>query len=213
MLSEITSYVEQADDRLAAIQEIRRLLHQLSPQADHPVDNVVWLPLDLISANDYNPNQVARQEMQLLLRSIDADGYTQPIVVADERDGRYTIVDGFHRYYVLRHTPSLLDSTNGLAPCVILTKNRNERMAATIRHNRARGKHSVDGMANTVFKMLDGGMSDPDICNALGLEPEELLRLKHITGFSKLYANGEYSQAWITQRQLRIREKHRANTR
>lgn len=78
-----------------------------------------------------------------------------------------------------------------------------------MRHNRARGKHSVEGMANMVFNMLDNGMKDNEICNELGMEPEELLRLKHITGFSKLFKDHEYRRAWESKSQIRECMKYR----
>lgn len=117
------------------------------------------------------------------------------------------IVDGFHRYFVMKSSPDIRERCNGMLPIVIIEKDINDRMASTVRHNRARGKHSVDGMANMVFSMLDNGMSDEEICNELGMEPEELLRLKHITGFSKLFADTKYNRAWVTKNQIRIRQK------
>jgi len=177
----------------------------------HPVNNVLWIPVDKIKPNDYNPNSVARTEMQLLKTSILADGFTQPIVTYyDKLNDRYIIVDGFHRYFVGKNTPEILDSTNGLLPIVVIDKPINDRMASTIRHNRARGKHQVTGMSNMVFEMLDNGWSDAEICNELGMEPEEILKLKHITGFSKLFANSEYSKAWETRRQIQIRLQYEA---
>jgi ParB-like chromosome segregation protein Spo0J len=163
------------------------------------------VPAELVQANDYNPNAVATVEMTLLVRSIQHDGFTQPIVaIFDAALGKYVIVDGFHRYYVGRNSPEVRTRTHGFLPLVVLDKSINERMAATVRHNRARGKHSVNGMANMVFQMLDNGMADSDICNELGMEPEELLRLKHITGFSKLYKDQAYNRAWHTKNQIRL---------
>lgn len=147
--------------------------------------------------------------MQLLYISIKADGYTQPIVtIHDTKRDKYIIVDGFHRYFVCKNNKDIAESTEGKVPIVVIDKDINDRMASTIRHNRARGKHCVTGMANIVFKMLDNGWSDADICNELGMEPEELLRLKHITGFSKLFENQEYSKAWETKNQILLRQKH-----
>lgn len=175
----------------------------------HPVNQVLWVPIEHVHANDYNPNKVAKIEMSLLAASIRADGYTQPVVtVKDEQEGHYVIVDGFHRYYVMKTQADIFDSTEGLLPIVVLDKPMADRMASTIRHNRARGKHTVAGMSSMVFSMLEEGMTDDEVCNELGMEAEELLRLKHITGFSKLFADAEYRKSWITVRQARIRRKY-----
>jgi len=174
----------------------------------HPVSNVIWVPLEKVEANDYNPNSVAKIEMQLLYISIKADGYTQPIVtIYDKNIDKYIIVDGFHRYFVCKHNKDIREDTQGKVPIVVIDKDINNRMASTIRHNRARGKHCITGMSNVVFKMLENGWTDIEICNELGMEAEELLRLKHITGFSKLFENKEYSKAWETKRQILLRKK------
>jgi len=178
----------------------------------HPVNNVLWVPIEQVEPNDYNPNTVARIEMGLLLTSILHDGYTQPIVtVHDEERDLYVIVDGFHRYYVMVSSDEVRESTGGLLPVVVLHKGVADRMASTVRHNRARGKHSVSGMSNLVFQMLDQGMADEDICNELGMGPEELLRLKHITGFSKLFENAKYKKAWVARSQIRVRNEYEAS--
>lgn len=175
----------------------------------HPVNNVIWVPIGEVEANDYNPNAVAQNEMRLLYVSIKADGYTQPIVtIRDEERGKYVIIDGFHRYSIMRHNQDIYDSTGGMLPIVVLNKNINERMASTVRHNRARGKHSISGMANMVFSMLDNGMSDSAVCAELGLEKDELIRLKHVTGFSKLFDDIKYRQAWETRNQIRLRKEY-----
>lgn len=171
---------------------------------EHPISRVRWVHVDEVQANDYNPNSVAINEMRLLHTSIAADGYTQPVVtIWDEELGRYVIVDGFHRYTVMRTQQDVYDTTGGYLPIVVIDKPIADRIAATVRHNRARGKHSVAGMSSLVFQMLQEGKSDAEICNEIGLEPEELLRLKHITGFSKLLKDHEYTMAWETQRQIR----------
>lgn len=205
----IREYVTSATDPLDAINAVRDLLHDLSPNEREPVDFVRWVPIDMIEPNDYNPNSVAKVEMGLLLRSIEHDGYTQPTVtIYDPERGKYVIVDGFHRYFVMHSNEALRRRCNGRLPIVVIDKDINERMAATVRHNRARGKHSVEGMANMVFKMLDGGMSDAEVCNELGMEPEELVRLKHITGFSKLFENVEYRRSWVSRNQINRRMEY-----
>lgn len=139
------------------------------------------------------------------VESILHDGYTQPIVtIYDETRKKYVIVDGFHRYFTAKSNKDILERNRGMLPVVVLEKDINDRMASTVRHNRARGKHSISGMSSMVFKMLDNGWADEAICNELGMEPEELLKLKHITGFSKLFADTEYKRAWKTKRQIML---------
>jgi ParB-like chromosome segregation protein Spo0J len=192
-------------ERIKAINQLRQELHALSP-VDQPVDLVLWVPIDKVSPNDYNPNSVAKQEMGLLYKSIKHDGYTQPIVVVrDEENDRYLIVDGFHRYFTAKTNKDILDRNHGTVPIVVIKKDLNERMAATVRHNRARGEHSVAGMSNMVFEMLQNGWTDAQICNHLGLEPEEIIKLKHITGFSKLFENAEYNKAFESTHQIKLR--------
>lgn len=205
----ITLLSECGEKQFQALNKIRELIHELSPEKNNPVDFVRWIPVSKIMANDYNPNNVAKIEMRLLHTSISHDGYTQPIVtVYDALNDKYIIVDGFHRYFVAKTNKDIFDSCNGMLPVVVINKDINDRMASTIRHNRARGKHQVTGMFNMVFEMLDNGWSDADICNELGMEAEEIIKLKHITGFSKLFANAEYSKAWETKRQIQIRLQH-----
>lgn len=178
-------------------------------QADHPVSRVKWVAIADVVANSYNPNTVAGTELSLLRTSIAHDGFTQPIVtIYDEALKKYIIVDGFHRYFTVKGDPELLASTEGCVPIVVIDKPINDRMASTIRHNRARGKHSVEGMSNLIFRMLENGWSDADICNELGMEAEELLRLKHITGFSKLFKDVEYRRAWVTKNQIRFADDY-----
>jgi ParB-like chromosome segregation protein Spo0J len=175
-----------------------------------PIDRVRWVHIDRVQANDYNPNAVARNEMRLLHTSISHDGYTQPVVTIYDPDlDKYVIVDGFHRYTTMRLNRDVYDSTGGMLPIVVLDKTENERMAATIRHNRARGKHSVAGMGQIVFNMLQNGASDEAICAEIGLEPEELARLKYVTGFAKLFEGVEYGQSWETDRQTLAKKHYR----
>ena len=201
----IRDYVRQADDPYAAVNEIREVLHEASPARTMPVDLVRWIPIDRVTPNDYNPNAVARIEMGLLLKSIEHDGYTQPVVTIHDSDAdRYVIVDGYHRYFVMKANEGVLAATGGHLPCTVIDADINGRMASTVRHNRARGKHSMSGMGNMVYEMLRNGMKDADICNELGLEPEELLKLKHITGYSKLYRDHAYSNAWVSKSQIEV---------
>lgn len=178
---------------------------------DQPICNVEWIPVGKVFANNYNPNSVATQEMKLLYRSVKADGYTQPVVVIhDDKKDRYVIVDGFHRYSIMRRYKDIYAACEGKLPCVVLhNKTMNDLMASTVRHNRARGKHSINGMSNIVMEMLINGATDLEVCNELGLEPEELVRLKHITGYAKLYEHNEYTRASLSENQARELHKYR----
>lgn len=208
MIDQLRQAFQDAEDKPAFLAELRQVLHELSPYATQPVDFVRWIPISQVQANDYNPNSVAKTEMRLLYVSIEHDGYTQPVVtVYDEDTGKYVIVDGFHRYFVMKTNADIMERTGGYLPIVVLEKDINDRMASTVRHNRARGKHSIAGMSSMVFDMLDNGWQDADICNELGMEPEELLRLKHITGFSKLFKDVEYNRAWKTRNQIRLEQQ------
>lgn len=179
----------------------------------NPVAHVQFVPVEKVHANNYNPNAVASNEMKLLYTSILHDGYTQPVVtIYDEEKDRYVIVDGFHRYTVMRVNKDIYEANGGLLPIVVLDKGINDRMASTVRHNRARGKHSIEGMGNIVLGMLKNGWRDEEVCNELGMEPEELLRLKHITGFSKLFKDVEYRRAWEARSQARIKREWKEKT-
>jgi len=203
---EIENYLKNSANPIAAIEEIKALLHELSPLKSQPINLVQWVSIEIVEANDYNPNSVATIEMKLLYTSISHDGYTSPIVtIWDESIQKYVIVDGFHRYSTMRQNQDIYDRNMGLIPIVVIDKEINDRMASTVRHNRARGKHSISGMSSMVFSMLENGWKDSEICNELGMEPEELLRLKHLTGFSKLFENVEYKKAWETKAQIKYR--------
>lgn len=174
-----------------------------------PVSNVQWVPIERVEANDYNPNVVMRNELALLYLSIREDGYTQPIVTYyDVSKDTYIIVDGYHRYLVMKYHQDIYDAHNGLLPIVVIAKDLAQRMASTIRHNRARGKHQLTGMANIVFALLDAGWSDAEICQRIGLEVDELVRLKYVTGFAKLFEDVEYGRAWETRRMIALRRDY-----
>lgn len=162
-----------------------------------PVYNVRAVPLEKIRANAYNPNAVAPPEMKLLELSIWEDGYTMPVVCyyIPEED-IYEIVDGYHRYTVLMTSERVREREKGLLPCVVIDKDITNRMASTIRHNRARGSHSVELMSNIVAELVDAGMSDAWILRHIGMDKDELLRLKQITGLAALFQDKEFSQAW-----------------
>lgn len=205
--------IAQADDPEELINEMKGWLHEQSAHKGEPVNNVQWAPIEQVTANDYNPNSVALNEMRLLYTSILHDGYTQPVVtILNAETGKYEIVDGFHRYLTMKANPDIMKRAGGRLPVVVIRKDINDRMASTIRHNRARGKHSIDGMSQIVFSMLENGWEDAEVCNELGMEAEELVRLKHVTGFSKLFSNTKYKKAWETRRQIKLkREWEKAN--
>ena len=198
------------ENNIELIEDIKEILHQNSVLKTQPVNRIKWVPIDQVTPNDYNPNSVAKKEMGLLYTSILHDGYTQPIVtIKDEEKNMYVIVDGFHRYYTAKTNSDILDRNKGYIPIVVIEKDINDRMASTVRHNRARGMHSVTGMSSMVFQMLENGWNDEDICNEIGMGIQELIKLKHITGFSKLFADAEYNKAWQTTNQIRLKVKHK----
>lgn len=192
----ITSELEAAPDKFEFLNELRQFLYEISPERANPVDRVLWVPKEKVVANNYNPNSVAEKEMRLLYTSVREDGYTQPIVtVWDDTLQKYVIVDGFHRNLILRKYKDIEERCSGRLPIVVIDKAIEQRMASTVRHNRARGSHSVDGMVNILYSMMKEGCSEKEICDKLGLEMREFIKLKHITGFAKLFKNYTYSRA------------------
>ncbi|GHV36352.1 nuclease [Synergistales bacterium] len=164
---------------------------------ESPVYNVIRVSIEKIRANEYNPNAVAPPEMKLLYESIREDGYTMPIVCYyHEDDGMYEIVDGFHRYTVMLKHPDIFEREGGCLPVSVIKKPIAERMASTIRHNRARGTHDVDLMSNIVAELVSMGRTDAWIAKKLGMDCDEILRLKQITGLAELFKNQPYSKAW-----------------
>lgn len=162
-----------------------------------PVYNVKAIPVEKIRANAYNPNRVAGPEMKLLYRSIKEDGYTMPIVCYYvPSEDIYEIVDGFHRYSVMLKHKDIFEREQGLMPVVVIEKDLSNRMASTIRHNRARGTHDVELMSGIVSELVQSGMSDAWIAKHLGMDLDEILRLKQITGLAALFADKEFSRAW-----------------
>ena len=162
-----------------------------------PVYNVKPVPVEKIRANAYNPNTVAPPEMKLLYKSIMEDGYTMPIVCYYIPDGDvYEIVDGYHRYRVMMEHKDIYERENGCMPVVVIDKDLSNRMASTIRHNRARGSHSIELMTNIVADLVESGMSDAWIMKNIGMDAEELLRLKQISGLASLFKDKEFSHAW-----------------
>ncbi len=185
-------------ERIDAINRIRSVLHQHSPHAGEPVDCVLWLPEETVRGNDYNPNSVAPPEMALLEQSVMEDGYTQPIVAWESGAAEHEVVDGFHRHMLPKRLPMLRARLHGRLPVALIKTDRAERhsrMASTIRHNRARGTHGIDLMVQMVGE-LSQIMSDAWIMKHLGMDMDELLRLKQISGIASLFKRDDFSQAW-----------------
>lgn len=161
-----------------------------------PVYNVMPVPVEKIQANSYNPNAVAPPEMKLLYQSIKEDGYTMPIVCYYLSDiDKYEIVDGFHRYAVMLKHRDIYERERGMMPVVVIDKDISNRIASTIRHNRARGSHDIDLMVNIVSELTKSGMSDAWIMKHIGMDADELLRLKQISGLAELFADKEFSKS------------------
>lgn len=186
------------DDKVLFINKVKRLLHEVSPFSGEPVDCVVWEKSDKVIANDYNPNAVANPEMKLLEISIMEDGYTQPIVTFDEVE-QMTVVDGFHRSRIAKESSKIKERLNGYVPIVVINENRtdkSDRIASTIRHNRARGKHKVDAMSEIVVDLKKRNWSDQKIAYELGMDSDEVLRLSQISGLVEMFQDKEFSEAW-----------------
>lgn len=162
-----------------------------------PVYKVIAVPIEKLRANSYNPNAVAPPEMQLLELSIWEDGFTMPVVCYYiEKDDVYEIVDGYHRYTTLKTSKRIFDREKGLLPVVVINKDESNRMASTIRHNRARGSHSIELMSNIVSELTTAGMSEAWIIRHIGMDKDELLRLKQITGIADLFKDKDFSTSW-----------------
>lgn len=186
------------DEKIHEINEIKQYLKELSPFCKEPVECVMWVDAEKVIANDYNPNAVAPPEMELLRTSIIEDGYTQPIVVW-QHDGIYEVVDGFHRNRVGKECADVRERIRGYLPVVVINDERldkGDRIASTIRHNRARGKHKVEAMSDIVIELKRRNWSDNKIAKELGMDPDEVLRLTQITGLAEMFADKDFSEAW-----------------
>lgn len=196
MKNKIIELINSGEFTVEEMNEITNALYEKHPMKHNPVSRIQFIDVDMIEPNDYNPNAVAKNELKLLEISIDHDGYTQPTVtIWDEKKGKYVIIDGFHRYYTMKTSKLINERNGGKLPIVVLDKDINDRMASTVRHNRARGKHSVTGMGNIVCEMIKNGATDEEVCNELGLEVDELVRLKYTSGVAKLFEDQEFSKS------------------
>lgn len=188
-------------DKINAINSIREYIHNISPFKNEPVDFVKWVVSDYIVANDYNPNKVAPPEMELLETSIVNDGYTQPIVTWPNND-KVEVVDGFHRNRVGKESKLVRERIKGYLPTVIIRKEQSEksdRIASTIRHNRARGKHTIDGMSEIVIELKNRNWKNSRISRELGMDEDEILRLCQITGLESLFKDEDFSKSWLIE--------------
>ena len=190
----------QLDEKVNAINEIKIALHRISPFKTEPVDCVLWVKNNTVHANDYNPNSVAPPEMELLRLSISADGYTQPIVSMLEENGNTReVIDGFHRKRVGKECEDIQKRVHGYLPVVTINEDRkdlNDRMASTVRHNRARGKHKIQAMSDMVLDLKKRNWSDEKIAKNLGMDADEVLRLCQIGGIAEIFSDKDFSQAW-----------------
>lgn len=187
------------EQRVERINQLREAIHRHSPFASEPVDFVRWVRNDSVYANDYNPNSVAPPEMELLRLSIDADGYTQPIVSMPDDNGQFQVIDGFHRHRVGKECPDITERVHGYLPLVAIRSSQRDvtdRMASTIRHNRARGKHRVEAMSDIVVELKRRNWSDTKIAKNLGMDADEVLRLCQLSGLAELFADQEFSASW-----------------
>lgn len=197
LTAELSACTDMAQ-RVDLINDLRAIIHEHSPFKTEPVDFVRWVRNDSVFANDYNPNSVAPPEMELLATSIGNDGYTQPIVTWVQDKG-HEVVDGFHRHRVGKEHPVIQSRVHGYLPVVAINDGRDDlgdRMASTIRHNRARGKHKVESMSEIVVELKRRFWNDEKIARELGMEPDEVLRLQQVTGLASLFEDRDFSEAW-----------------
>ncbi|WP_252145169.1 IbrB-like domain-containing protein [Yokenella regensburgei] len=190
------------NERIEAINAFRLALHHQSPFQDQPIDCVLWVKQETVSPNDYNPNNVAPPEKRLLQKSLETDGFTQPIVAVQHTDHRFEIIDGFHRQELAKSKPALKKQLKGYLPVTCLSGEHNKpdaHMASTIRHNRARGRHQINAMSDIVRELSLLGWEDKKIGLELGMDSDEVLRLKQVSGLLELFADRHFSQAWTVK--------------
>ena len=188
------------DSKINVMNAMKVKMHDVSPFKSEPVDCVLWVKNETVHANDYNPNSVAPPEMELLRLSISSDGYTQPIVSMLENDlSTREVIDGFHRNRVGKECEEIQKRVHGYLPVVTINEDRtkiNDRVASTIRHNRARGKHKIDAMSDIVIDLKKRNWSDSKIAKNLGMDADEVLRLCQIGGLAELFSDKEFSKSW-----------------
>jgi len=200
LAGEILALIEEMGlaDKVDALNSARKILHGSSPFKNEPVDFVEWVLNDRVKANDYNPNSVAPPEMELLELSISNDGYTQPIV-SWPTDDLVEVIDGFHRHRVGKESKIVSERIMGYLPIVSIKESQeghNDRVASTIRHNRARGKHKVESMSEIVVDLKRRNWSPKKIAKELGMDQDEVLRLSQISGLAEMFLDDDFSEAW-----------------
>lgn len=198
IISRMDNFTE--DEVIETWNEIKLLMHENSPLSSEPVDCVLWVKNETVYANDYNPNAVAPPEMELLRLSISNDGYTQPIVsMLDESGEKREVIDGFHRNRVGKECDEIQSRVRGYLPVVTIRESQEgkcDRIASTIRHNRARGKHQVESMSDIVVDLKKRNWSPKKISKELGMDADEVLRLTQISGLTELFKDKSFSEAW-----------------
>ncbi|HAV2168381.1 TPA: ParB N-terminal domain-containing protein [Escherichia coli] len=200
MIRQYFSQERPEEEAIQALNHLRRVLHEVSPFALEPVDCVLWVKADEVVANDYNPNVMAPGERRLLKQSMEKDGFTQPVVVSEEKN-HFLVVDGFHRQLLGREADTG-KRLRGWLPVVSINPERKgqaERIAITIRHNRARGKHQITSMSDIVRDLSRLGWTDEQIGTELGMDQDEVLRLKQISGLAELFQKEDFSPAWTVR--------------
>jgi len=198
LLDAVEEFFDQTDgldEQVSALNALRERLHDVSPFQE-PVENIRWVRQDAVEGNDYNPNEVATPEMELLHKSIKEDGYTQPIVTYETEPDHFEIVDGEHRSIVGKEFDDIRERLCDHVPVTVIDKDEEERMGSTIRHNRARGTHQIRDMSDIVVELFDRGWDDERIMEELGMERDEVLRLKQVSGLKKAFSDHEFSQSW-----------------
>ena len=197
-LLDAISEIKDSDEKLVTINDVRKRIHEICPLKHHPVDFVEWVKADKVEGNDYNPNSIPPPEMKLLLLSIENDGYTMPIV-SNPEDDMIKIVDGFHRRKSMQISKEIQKSTMGYIPLSYIrneNKSIKDRMASTIRHNRARGKHEIDIMVKIIKELVQQGWGTIDIGKQLGMDADEVLRMIQFSGLPELYKDHDFSKSW-----------------
>lgn len=216
IISDLLEYIDNLpqDEKINELNNIKTELHKISPFKNEPVDLILWVKNNEVVANDYNPNNVAPPEMELLKTSILSDGYTQPIVTFPE-DNNNTVIDGFHRSRVGKEDEEVKKRVFGYVPITVIRptqEDKGDRMASTIRHNRARGKHRIDGMSEIVLELKRRNWSDNKIAKNLGMDADEILRLCQISGLREMFTGEEFSKAWdVDNDSLEIEEEELEN--
>lgn len=196
------------DELIESLNELKTVIHEISPFKNEPVDCVLWVKNEEVYANDYNPNSVAPPEMELLRLSIQNDGFTQPVVSMDDGEGKREVIDGFHRTRVSKECDEIVNRLYGYTPVVTIRtsqSDRSNRIASTIRHNRARGKHVVDSMSDIIVDLKKRNWSPKKIGKELGMDQDEVLRLAQISGITEMFKDRSFSLAWDTEGDDNIR--------